>query len=50
VAAATFQSNPNHPMNGELMAASTAVTLPLIILAIALQRYYVRGLVVSGNK
>lgn len=50
VAAATFQSDANHPMNGELLAASTAVTVPLIALAIVLQRYYVKGLLMSGNK
>lgn len=50
VAAATFQSIPNHPMNGELMAALTSATIPLVVLAIILQKYYVRGLVMSGNK
>ncbi|MDF2562028.1 MAG: carbohydrate transporter permease [Microbacterium sp.] len=50
VAAAMYQSVPNHPMTGEMFAASTAVTVPLVVLAIVLQRYYVRGLVMSGNK
>jgi ABC-type glycerol-3-phosphate transport system permease component len=50
VAIANFQSVPNHPMNGEMMAASASVTIPLIVLALLLQRYYVRGLVMSGNK
>jgi multiple sugar transport system permease protein len=50
VAAAYFKSVPNHPMNGELMAALTLTCLPLVILAIVLQKYYVRGLVMSGSK
>ncbi|WP_353808158.1 carbohydrate ABC transporter permease [Agromyces sp. SYSU T00194] len=50
VAAAMFQSVPNNPMTGEMFAAATSVTVPLVVLAIVLQRYYVRGLVMSGNK
>lgn len=50
VAAAYFKSVPNHPMNGELMAALTLTCLPLVVLAIVLQKYYVRGLVMSGSK
>jgi ABC-type glycerol-3-phosphate transport system permease component len=37
-------------MDGPLFAAATAVTIPLVILSIVLQRYYVRGLVTSGMK
>jgi ABC-type glycerol-3-phosphate transport system permease component len=50
VAAAYFKSVPNHPMNGELMAALTMTCLPLVLLATILQKYYVRGLVMSGSK
>jgi ABC-type glycerol-3-phosphate transport system permease component len=50
VAVAYFQNVANHPMTGEMFAASVAVTAPLVVLAIVLQRYYVQGLVMSGNK
>jgi len=50
VAISNLRSIPNIPMDGPLFAAATAVTLPLVILSIALQRYYVRGLVTSGMK
>jgi multiple sugar transport system permease protein len=33
-----------------LMAASTAMTLPVIILFFFLQRYFIRGVVMSGLK
>jgi ABC-type glycerol-3-phosphate transport system permease component len=50
VAIANLKSIPNSPMDGPLFAAATAVTIPLVILSIVLQRYYVRGLVTSGMK
>ncbi len=50
VAIANLKSIPNFPMDGPLFAAATAVTIPLVILSICLQRYYVRGLVSSGMK
>jgi len=50
VAIANLKSLPNIPMDGPLFAAATAVTIPLVILSIVLQRYYVRGLVTSGMK
>lgn len=50
VAIANLKSIPNFPMDGPLFAAATAVTVPLVILSIVLQRYYVRGLVTSGMK
>jgi ABC-type glycerol-3-phosphate transport system permease component len=50
VAIANLKSIPNSPMDGPLFAAATAVTLPLVVLSILLQRYYVRGLVTSGMK
>jgi multiple sugar transport system permease protein len=33
-----------------LMAASTAVTLPVIVIFFLAQRYFVRGVVLSGLK
>lgn len=50
VAIANLNSIPNFPMDGPLFAAATTVTIPLVILSIVLQRYYVRGLVSSGMK
>ncbi len=50
VAIANLKSIPNFPMDGPLFAAATAVTIPLVVLSIVLQRYYVRGLVTSGMK
>ena len=50
VAIANLKSIPNFPMDGPLFAAATAVTAPLVIVSIVLQRYYVRGLVSSGMK
>jgi ABC-type glycerol-3-phosphate transport system permease component len=48
VAIGALKSSPNFPMDGPLFSAATTVTIPLLILSIALQRYYVRGLVTSG--
>ncbi len=45
---AGIKSSPNFPLDGPLFAGVTLVTVPLVILAIALQRYYVRGLMSSG--
>ncbi|MFJ5956644.1 carbohydrate ABC transporter permease [Paenarthrobacter sp. NPDC092416] len=45
-----YKSVPNSPMFGEMFAAATAVTLPLVLVAIVLQRHYVRGLVTTGLK
>lgn len=50
VAIANLKSIPNFPMDGPLFAGATAVTVPLVILSIVLQRYYVRGLVTAGMK
>jgi len=50
VAIANLKSLPNIPMDGPLFAAATAVTIPLVVISIVLQRYYVRGLVTSGMK
>ena len=35
---------------GYLMAASTAMTIPVIIIFFALQRYFIKGIVLSGMK
>lgn len=48
VAIAGFKSVPNFPLDGPLFAGVTVVTVPLVALAIILQRYYVRGLMSSG--
>ncbi len=45
---AGLRSSPNFPMDGPLFAGVTLVTVPLVLLAVALQRYYVRGLMSSG--
>ena len=50
VAMGNLVSNPNAPVYGEMFAAAAVVTAPLIILAIALQRYYTRGLMTVGAK
>lgn len=48
VAIAGFKSVPNFPLDGPLFAGVTVVTIPLVAIAILLQRYYVRGLMSSG--
>lgn len=48
VAISGFRSVPNFPLDGPLFAGITVVTIPLVALAIILQRYYVRGLMSSG--
>ena len=50
VAAAFFKTVPNHPMNGELMAALSLTCIPLVVLGMALQKHYIRGLVMTGSK
>ena len=45
---AGLKSSPNFPLDGPLFAGVTVVTIPLVALAIVLQRYYVRGLMTSG--
>jgi ABC-type glycerol-3-phosphate transport system permease component len=48
VAIAGYKSVPNFPLDGPLFAGVTVVTIPLVAIAIILQRYYVRGLMSSG--
>ena len=50
VTIAKFRTTANYPLFGELFAAATAATLPLILLFFFLQRYYVRGMLMSGMK
>ena len=45
---AGLKSSPNYSLDGPLFAGLTFVTVPLIVMAIVLQRYYVRGLMTSG--
>jgi ABC-type glycerol-3-phosphate transport system permease component len=48
VVLAGYQGVPNFPLDGPLFAGVTVVTVPLVVIAIVLQRYYVRGLMTSG--
>lgn len=48
VALSAMRSSPNFPLDGPLFAGITVVTIPLVVLAIWLQKYYVRGLMTSG--
>lgn len=51
VVMAALQTSANsQPMYGEMFAAASVVTVPLVILAISLQRYYVRGMLAVGIK
>jgi ABC-type glycerol-3-phosphate transport system permease component len=50
VTISTFRTAANYPLYGELFAASTAATVPILILFFLLQRYYVRGMLMSGMK
>ncbi len=51
VAIAAFsEAGSNRPLWGEAFASSVAATLPVLIIFLFLQRYYVRGVVMSGLK
>jgi ABC-type glycerol-3-phosphate transport system permease component len=50
VTIAKFRTVANYPLFGELFAAAAAATIPILILFFLLQRYYVRGMLVSGMK
>ncbi|MCC6173911.1 MAG: carbohydrate ABC transporter permease [Chloroflexi bacterium] len=50
VTIAKFRTVANFPLFGELFAAATAATIPILILFFLLQRYYIRGMLVSGMK
>ncbi|MCX8571498.1 MULTISPECIES: carbohydrate ABC transporter permease [Hyphomicrobiales] len=45
---AGLKGSPNYSLDGPLFAGLTFVTVPLIVMAIVLQRHYVRGLMTSG--
>jgi ABC-type glycerol-3-phosphate transport system permease component len=50
VAIATFTQPGELPKWGNIFAGATAATIPILIIFLALQRYYVRGVVMSGVK
>ena len=50
VAIAKFQAIQNWPLFGEMFAAASVATIPVLVLFLALQRYYVRGMLMSGMK
>ena len=50
VTLAAMSSSQNFPMDGPIFAGITVMTIPLVVLAIALQKFYVRGLMTSGIK
>jgi multiple sugar transport system permease protein len=50
VTIAKFRTVANFPLFGELFAAACAATIPILLLFFALQRYYIRGMLMSGMK
>ena len=52
VAVSTFANDPNQAQgsNGVLMAGSVAVVIPVVLVFIALQRHFTRGVAMSGVK
>ena len=48
IAAAFTEAGSNRPLWGEAVASSAAATVPLLIIFFILQRYCVRGVVMSG--
>ena len=50
VAVATFTLPTQLPAWGEIFATSTAATVPVLMLFIILQKYYIQGAVMSGMK
>jgi ABC-type glycerol-3-phosphate transport system permease component len=51
VAMASLQTAANYqPMYGEMFAAATVITVPVVALSIVMQRYYIQGLLSSGLK
>jgi multiple sugar transport system permease protein len=50
VTIAKFRTIANVPLFGELFAAASAATIPVLILFFVLQRYYIRGMLMSGMK
>ena len=50
VALRTYAGDPGEPKDQLLMAGSVIATLPIVVLFFAAQRYFVRGIVLSGIK
>ncbi|WP_427892885.1 carbohydrate ABC transporter permease [Kribbella sp. GL6] len=51
VAMASLQTAANYqPMYGEMFAAATVITVPVVALSVVMQRYYIQGLLSSGLK
>ncbi|MFF0345793.1 carbohydrate ABC transporter permease [Kribbella sp. NPDC004875] len=50
VAIATFTDPGQLPTWGELFAAASVAAIPLLVIFLFLQRYYIRGVVTSGMK
>ncbi len=50
VALASLRNFPSFPMDGPMFAGATIMTLPLVVIATFLQKYYVKGLSSSGMK
>jgi len=50
VAIATFTIPQEYPAWGEIFAASTIATVPILVLFIVLQRHYIRGVIMTGLK
>jgi multiple sugar transport system permease protein/putative chitobiose transport system permease protein len=50
VALASFTVPSELPAWGEIFAAASVATLPVLILFLTLQRYYIKGVVLSGIK
>ena len=50
VTIAKFRTIANFPLFGELFASASAATVPILVLFAFLQRYYIKGMLVSGMK
>ncbi|MDQ4504292.1 carbohydrate ABC transporter permease [Sinomonas sp. ASV322] len=50
VGMANFATAANTPLYGEMFAAATVLTVPVVLLSIMLQRYYVNGMMSSSVK
>jgi ABC-type glycerol-3-phosphate transport system permease component len=50
VAMAGFATAANTPLYGQMFAAATVLTIPVVLLSIVLQRYYVKGMVSSSGR
>jgi multiple sugar transport system permease protein len=50
VALANFATDPNHPEPGVLMAGSAVLVLPVLAVFLVLQRFFTRGIAMTGLK